>query len=121
MVRLKGFYPCSRRETDMPAALLRGKVLIGPGITALKPEAGRSIPEQDEVALTSDGGSQGCCSAKHSYDLRFVVKGQSRSVTAGSYRNSSKARLIGDSWQGRALIECLGWETTRHSVKLQTC
>lgn len=57
MVRLKGFYPCSRRETDMPAALLRGKVLIGPGITALKPEAGRSIPEQDEVALTSDGGS----------------------------------------------------------------
>ena len=56
MVRLKGFYPCSRRETDMPAALLRGKVLIGPGITALKPEAGRSIPEQDEVALTSDGG-----------------------------------------------------------------
>lgn len=28
----------------------------GPGITALKPEAGRSIPEQVEVALTSDGG-----------------------------------------------------------------
>ena len=63
----------------------------------------------------------GRCSAKHSLDLRLVVKGQSRSVTAGSYRNSSKARLIGDSWQGRALIECLGWETTRHSVKLQTC
>ena len=120
MVRLKGFYPCSRRETDMPAALLRGKVLIGPGITALKPEAGRSIPEQDEVALTSDGGSQGCCSAKHSYDLRLVVKGQSRSVTAGSYRNSAKARLIGDSWQGRALIGRLGRETSRRTVKLRT-
>ena len=54
----------------MPAAFfVRGKVLIGPGITALKPEAGRSIPEQDEVALTSDGGPQGCCSAKHSSDL----------------------------------------------------
>lgn len=50
---------------------VRGKVLIGPGITALKPEAGRSIPEQDEVALTSDGGSQGCCSAKQ--DRKSVV------------------------------------------------
>lgn len=39
------------------AFFVRGKVLIGPGITALKPEAGRSIPGQDEVALTSDGGS----------------------------------------------------------------
>ena len=66
-----------------------GEVLIGPGITALKPEAGRSIPEQDEVALTSDGGPQGCCSAKHSSDLGIVVKGQSRPVTAGSTRNDS--------------------------------
>ena len=74
----------------MPAALcVRGKVLIGPGITALKPEAGRSIPGQDEVALTSDGGSQSCCSTKHSSDLGIVVKGQSRPVTAGSTRNDS--------------------------------
>ena len=111
MVRLKGFYPCSRRETDMPAALLRGKVLIGPGITALKPEAGRSIPEQDEVALTSDGGSQGCCSAKHSFDLGIVVKGQSRPATAGSTRNDSKVSLTGGWWRGRALIGRLGRET----------
>ena len=97
MVRLKGFYPCSRRETDMPAALLRGKVLIGPGITALKPEAGRSIPEQDEVALTSDGGSQGCCSA-----------------------NDSKVSLTGGWWRGRALIGRLGRETSRRTVKLRT-
>lgn len=65
-------------------------------VTALKPEAGRSSPEQDEIAHTSDGGSQGCCPAKHSFDLGLVVKGQSRSVTAGSYRNGSKARLTGD-------------------------
>ena len=57
MVRLKGFYPCSRRETDMPAALLRGKVLIGPGITALKPEAGRSMPEQLEAFRRGGGGA----------------------------------------------------------------
>ena len=120
MVRLKGFYPCSRRETDMPAALLRGKVLIGPGITALKPEAGRSIPGQDEVALTSDGGSQGCCSAKHSYDLGIVVKGQSRPATAGSTRNDSKVSLTGGWWRGRALIGRLGRETSRRTVKLRT-
>ena len=109
MVRLKGFYPCSRRETDMPAALLRGKVLIGPGITALKPEAGRSIPEQDEVALTSDEGSQG-----------IVVKGQSRPATAGSTRNDSKVSLTGGWWRGRALIGRLGRETSRRTVKLRT-
>ena len=120
VVRLKGFYPCSRRETDMPAALLRGKVLIGPGITALKPEAGRSIPEQDEVALTSDGGSQGCCSAKHSFDLGIVVKGQSRPATAGSTRNDSKVSLTGGWWRGRALIGRLGRETSRRTVKLRT-
>ena len=74
----------------MPAAfIVRGRVLIGPEITALKPEAGRSIPGQDEVALTSDGGSQSCCSTKHSSDLGIVVKGQSRPVTAGSTRNDS--------------------------------
>ena len=66
-----------------------GEVLIGPLVTALKPEAGRSIPGQDEVALTSDGGPNGCCSAKHSFDLGIVVKGQSRPATAGSTRNDS--------------------------------
>ena len=81
----------------MPATLVvRGKVLIGPGITALKPEAGRSIPGQDEVALTSDGGPASCCRAKHSFDLGIVVKGQSKPVTAGSTRNGSEARLTGD-------------------------
>lgn len=99
---------------------MRGKVLIGPGITALKPEAGRSIPEQDEVALTSDGGPQGCCSAKHSSDLGIVVKGQSRPVTAGSTRNDSKVSLTGDWWRGRALIGRLGRETSRRTVKLRT-
>ena len=99
----------------MPAALLRGKVLIGPGITALKPEA-----EQDEVALTSDGGSQGCCSAKHSFDLGIVVKGQSRPATAGSTRNDSKVSLTGGWWRGRALIGRLGRETSRRTVKLRT-
>ena len=105
----------------MPAAFfVRGKVLIGPGITALKPEAGRSIPGQDEVALTSDGGSTSCCSAKHSFDLGIVVKGQSRPVTAGSTRNDSKVSLTGDWWRGRALIGRLGRETSRRTVKLRT-
>ena len=101
MVRLRRFIfvvvgkpMCSQHLFDV-----RGKVLIGPGITALKPEAGRSIPEQDEVALTSDGGSQGCCSAKHSFDLGIVVKGQSRPVTAGSTRNDSKVSLTGGWWR----------------------
>ena len=67
-----------------------GEVLIGPLVTALKPEAGRSIPGQDEVALTSDGGPNGCCSAKHSFE------------------------------RGRALIGRLGRETSRRSVKLRT-
>ena len=97
-----------------------GEVLIGPLVTALKPEAGRSIPGQDEVALTSDGGSQGCCSAKHSFDLGIVVKGQSRPATAGSTRNDSKVSLTGDWWRGRALIGRLGRETSRRSVKLRT-
>lgn len=100
--------------------LVRDRVLIGPEVTALKPEAGRSIPEQDEVALTSDGGPQGCCRAKHSSDLGIVVKGQSRPVTAGSTRNGSKASLAGDRWRGRALIGCLGGEIPRHTVKLRT-
>ena len=105
----------------MPAAfVVRGKVLIGPGITALKPEAGRSIPGQDEVAFTSDGGSTSCCSAKHSLDLGIVVKGQSRPVTAGSTRNDSKVSLTGDWWRGRALIAHLGRETSRCAVKLRT-
>lgn len=106
----------------MPAAFfyVRGKVLIGPGITALKPEAGRSIPEQVEVALTSDGGPQGCCRAKHSLDLGIVVKGQSRPVTAGSTRNDSKVSLTGGWWRGRALIGRLGRETSRRTVKLRT-
>ena len=106
----------------MRAALfcVRCKVLIGPGITALKPEAGRSIPEQDEVALTSDGGSTSCCSAKHSLDLGIVVKGQSRPVTAGSTRNDSKVSLTGGWWRGRALIGRLGRETSRRTVKLRT-
>lgn len=99
---------------------MRDRVLIGPVVTALKPEAGRSIPEQDEVALTSDGGPQGCCRAKHSSDLGIVVKGQSRPVTAGSTRNGSKASLTGDWWRGRALIGCLGGEIPRHTVKLRT-
>ena len=97
-----------------------GEVLIGPLVTALKPEAGRSIPGQDEVALTSDGGPNGCCSAKHSFDLGIVVKGQSRPATAGSTRNDSKVSLTGDWWRGRALIERLGRETSRRSVKLRT-
>ncbi len=99
---------------------VRDRVLIGPEVTALKPEAGRSIPEQDEVALTSDGGPQGCCRAKHSSDLGIVVKGQSRPVTAGSTRNDSKVSLAGDRWRGRALIGCLGGEIPRHPVKLRT-
>lgn len=90
----------SRRETEyLIVAILCWVVwvvvLIGPVITALKPEAGRSIPEQVEVALTSDGGPQGCCRAKHSLDLGIVVKGQSRPVTAGSTRNDSKVSLTG--------------------------
>ena len=97
-----------------------GEVLIGPLVTALKPEAGRSIPGQDEVAFTSDGGSQSCCSTKHSSDLGIVVKGQSRPVTAGSTRNDSKVSLTGDWWRGRALIGRLGRETSRRSVKLRT-
>ena len=109
MVRLKGFYPCSRRETDMPAALLRGKVLIGPGITALKPEAGRSIPEQDEVALTSDGGSQGCCSAKHSFDLGIVVKGQSNWEIARTLRNAFRCSLCCFVLEVELLIGCEGF------------
>lgn len=99
---------------------MRDKVLIGPEVTALKPEAGRSIPEQDEVALTSDGGLKGCCRAKHSSNLGLVVKGQSRPVTAGSFRNVSKDSLTGDWWRGRALIGCLGGEIPRHTVKLRT-
>lgn len=99
---------------------MRDRVLIGPVVTALKPEAGRSIPEQNEVALTSDGSSQGCCRAKHSSDLGIVVKGQSRPVTAGSTRNDSKVSLTGDWWRGRALIGRLGRETSRRTVKLRT-
>ena len=99
---------------------VRGRVLIGPVVTALKPEAGRSIRGQDEVALTSDGGPQGCCLAKHSSNLRLVVKGQSRPVTAGSTRNDSKVSLNGDGLRGRALIGCLGGEIPRHPVKLRT-
>ena len=76
--------------------LVRNGVLIGPEVTALKPEAGRSIPGQDEVAYTSDGGPPSCCRAKHSLDLGIVVKGQSRPVTAGSTRNGSKVSLTGD-------------------------
>ena len=75
---------------------MRDKVLIRPEVTASKPEAGRSIPEQDEVILTNDGGPKGCCRAKHSHDLGIVVKGQSRPVTAGFTRNGSKASLAGD-------------------------
>jgi hypothetical protein len=99
---------------------VRGRVLIGPEVTASKPEAGRSIPEQDEVAYTSDGGPQGCCPAKHSFDLGIVVKGQSRPVTAGSTRNDSKVSLTGDRWRGRALTGRLGRETSRRTVKLRT-
>ena len=99
---------------------MRGKVLIGPGITALKPEAGRSIPGQDEVAITSVGGSQDCCSANHSFDLGIVVKGQSWPVTAGSTRNDYKVSLTGVWWRGRALIAHLGRETSRCAVKLRT-
>lgn len=75
MVRLKSVIFVVVGKPMCPQLFVRGMVLIGPGITALKPEAGRSIPGQDEVALTSDGGPQGCCSAKHSFDLGIVVKG----------------------------------------------
>ena len=95
MARLRG--STSKSQGNQHArSIARGEVLIGPGVTDIKPEAGRSIPEQDEVAYTSDGGPQGCCPAKHSFDLGIVVKGQSRPVTAGSFRNGSKASLTGD-------------------------
>lgn len=63
MVRLRSFFFIFVVEGKPNYArsriffFVRSWVLIGPVITALKPEAGRSIPEQDEVALTSDGGS----------------------------------------------------------------
>ncbi len=34
--------------------------LKGPKVTAIKPEAGRSIPGQDEVARKGDGGLHQC-------------------------------------------------------------
>ena len=34
--------------------------LKGPKVTAVKPEAGRSIPGQDEVARKGDGGLHQC-------------------------------------------------------------
>lgn len=98
MVRLRSVFFCFvvvGKPICSQHFCVRGKVLIGPGVTALKPEAGRSIPEQVEVALTSDGGPQGCCRAKHSFDLGIVVKGQSRPATAGSTRNDSKVSLTG--------------------------
>ena len=99
---------------------MRGRVLIGPEVTASKPEAGRSIPGQDEVAYTSDGGPSSCCRAKHSLDLGIVVKGQTRAVKGGSTRNDSKVSLTGGRWRGRELIGRLGRETSRRTVKLRT-
>lgn len=45
MARLKSVYLCSRRETDLARGekfifFVRGRVLIGPEVTAVKPEAG---------------------------------------------------------------------------------
>ena len=95
MARLRG--STSKSQGNQHArSIARGEVLIGPGVTDIKPEAGRSNPGQDEVALTSDGGPKGCCRTKHSPNLGLVVKGQSRPVTAGSSRNGSKASLTGD-------------------------
>lgn len=96
MARIRSLALYSKGNRFLVAFFVWGRVLIGPLVTALKPEAGRSIPGQVEVALTSDGGPQGCCSAKHSSDLGIVVKGQSRPVTAGSTRNDSKVSLTGD-------------------------
>lgn len=43
-----------------PKGLDQKNGLKGPKVTAVKPEAGRSIPGQDEVARKGDGGLHQC-------------------------------------------------------------
>lgn len=47
-----------RRQMTSPKGQGQGDGLKGPIVSAIKPEAGRSIPGQDEVVRKGDGGLQ---------------------------------------------------------------
>ncbi len=49
---------CQRDVPIPPKELAQKNGLKGPKVTVIKPEAGRSIPGQDEVARKGDGGLQ---------------------------------------------------------------
>lgn len=121
VARLRGLRPGAVGKPTCPQHFMcEGRGPKGPGVTAVRPEAGRSSPGQGEATLTSGGGPKGCCSAKRSPDPGLGVKGQSRPVTAGSTRNGSQASPPGGRWRGRALTGCAGGEIPRHPVKLRT-
>ncbi len=45
---------------SLPKELGQENGLKGPKVSAMRPEAGRSIPDQDEVVRKDDGGLQYC-------------------------------------------------------------
>ena len=57
------------------------------GVTQLRPEAERSMPEQGEAKVTLGGGLKGYCKYMHSSDLGVGAKDQSSSAIAGSSRS----------------------------------
>ena len=51
---------CTRRETKLPAIYERRGVKM-PEVTGVRPETGRSNPEQGEARVTPRGGPKRCC------------------------------------------------------------
>ena len=64
-----------RDVTIPPKELDQKNGLKGPIVTAIIPEAGRSIPGQDEVARKGDGGLHQCWRAIRLDELGIGAKG----------------------------------------------
>lgn len=72
------------------------------GVTRLRPEAERSIPEQGEARIISGGGLKRYCAYMHSSDLGIGAKDQSSLAIAGSSQSGPQASLTRGSVRGRA-------------------
>lgn len=85
----------SLSESDRPQLLLgsEGHGLKEPGITGIKPEAGRSNLKQGEVPRKRNGGPLPILRSIRSGDLRLGVKSLTRPVIAGSSRNACQCSL----------------------------
>jgi len=82
--------------------LCEGRGLQGPGVTAVRPETGRSRRGQGEAGGNPGGGPKGCWRAIRSHDPRLGAKDQSSPVIAGSRRSASQRSPAGGGLRGRA-------------------